>query len=195
MSILINFSDPSFIKKCKSKPNDLTMIKAVGLAKRKELRILDTCAGRGQDAALMAAFSGHVLALERNPILFTALQEALDKLSPLRPWKERLKVEHEDAIHYLQKLEPADFPDVIYIDPMYPNNQKNPRNKQALRDMRDIIGDDMDSDQLLEYAWGKALERIVVKRPKRAPFLANKAPSYQCKGNSTRFDVYLSALW
>jgi 16S rRNA (guanine1516-N2)-methyltransferase len=195
MSITVNFSDPDFIRKCKSKPADVILIKAVGLSKRKGLTILDTCAGRGQDAALMAAFSGEVLALERNPAMFQALEAALTKLSDRRYWKPRLQLLQQDAIAYLQDLEPADYPEVIFIDPMYPHTTKNPRNKLILRDMREVIGDDSDADQLLEQAWGKAIERIVVKRSKRAPFLGGKEPSYQCKGNSIRFDVYLPSAW
>lgn len=195
MSIHIDFSDPDFIRKCKSKPTDLTLLKAVGLTKRKDLTILDTCAGRGQDAALMAVFSGEVLALERHPEMFAALEQAVSKISERKPWKQRLQIQQQDALTYLANLEPADYPDVIYIDPMYPHHNKNPRNKLILQQMRNVVGDDTDADQLLELAWGKAIERIVVKRPKRAPLLGGKEPSYQCKGNSTRFDVYLASLF
>jgi len=190
--MIINFSEPDFIRKCKRKPAELLLLKAVGLSKRKGLTILDTCAGRGQDAALMAAFSGEVLALERNLEMYKALHKALSRLSEYRTWKDHITVLHQDAIDYLNNLEPADYPEVIYIDPMYPHNNKNPRNKMILREMRELIGDDLDADLLLESAWGKAIERIVVKRPKRAPYLADKEPSYQCKGNSTRFDIYLT---
>jgi 16S rRNA (guanine1516-N2)-methyltransferase len=195
MSISINFSDPDFIRKSQSQAADIDLLKAVGLAKRRGLSILDTCAGRGQDAALMAIFSGHVLALERNLIIFEALETAVNKLSIRKPWKDRLQIMHQDAIFYLQALQPTHYPDVIYIDPMYPCTHKNPRNNQQLREIRELAGADEDAHVLLEHAFGKALERIVVKRPKRAPFLGSKEPSYQCKGNSTRYDIYLASLW
>ena len=195
MSISINFSDPDFIRKSQSYAADLDLLKAVGLAKRRGLSILDTCAGRGQDAALMAIFSGRVLALERNLEVFLALQAAVNKLSSRKTWKDRLQVMHQDAILYLKNLQPIHYPDLIYIDPMYPVTNKNPRNNLILREMSEIVGADADADQLIKSAWGKAVERIVVKRAKRAPFLASKEPSYQCKGNSTRFDIYLACLW
>ncbi len=195
MTISINFSDPDFIRKSQRLAADLDLLKAVGLAKRRGLSILDTCAGRGQDAALMAIFSGNVLALERNLDMFLSLEAAVQKLSSRKLWKERLHVLHHDAILYLKDLQPEHYPDVIFIDPMYPAATKNPRNNLILREMRELIGDDEDADSLLKHAFGKAIERIVVKRPKRAPFLNGQEPSYQCKGSSTRYDIYLASLW
>jgi 16S rRNA (guanine1516-N2)-methyltransferase len=45
----------------------------------------------------------------------------------------------------------------------------------------------------LELALTKAVKRVVVKRPKLAPFLANQKPSFEVKSKTLRYDVYLTA--
>jgi 16S rRNA (guanine1516-N2)-methyltransferase len=54
-----------------------------------------------------------------------------------------------------------------------------------------LIGDDQDADELLETALLCAGNRVVVKRPRLAPALADKAPSHSITGKTSRFDVYL----
>jgi 16S rRNA (guanine1516-N2)-methyltransferase len=193
--IMINFSSPDFQRKRASKARDIPLIRAVGLAKQNELTILDTCGGLGQDAALMASFGGQITVCERNSDLYTALQSAFATAKNLYRWGPAITLLHEDAQHYLQQLEADQFPDVIYIDPMYPHGPKNQRNKAAMRTLRELVGDDADADGLLQHAWGKAQQRIVVKRPKQAPLLNDQTPSFQYKGSSTRFDIYLASLW
>ena len=175
----INFTNKSFKRKCHCKPRELTLLQATGIAKRHNLMILDTCAGRGQDAALMAAFGARVLAYERHEGIYQALIRAHQTVAKYASWANQLHFKHQDAISVLQVLNEAQYPDVIYIDPMYPHLSKNPRNKLILQQMRELVGNDDDADQLLLSAWGKANERIVVKRPKKAPVLANLPPSYQ----------------
>ena len=54
-----------------------------------------------------------------------------------------------------------------------------------------IIGKETDDgDELLAAALAKAIYRVVVKRPKKAPFLANKKPNHSLQGKAVRFDVY-----
>jgi len=55
-----------------------------------------------------------------------------------------------------------------------------------------IVGSDSDSNRLLDAALNCARSRVVVKRPKSAPSLDQKDPSYSLEGKSNRFDVYLA---
>ena len=102
---------------------------------------------------------------------------------------EKLKI--TDAITYLAKLPKTKYPDVIYLDPMFPSRSKSALNKKSMRILKEIVGKDSDSDQLLKIALKTALKRVVVKRPKLAPHLAGKKPDITYRGKSSRFDVYL----
>ena len=81
-------------------------------------------------------------------------------------------------------------PQVIYLDPMFPQKKKSslPRKEMVL--FRSLVGDDTDSEELLQIALKTAKERVVVKRPlKSAPIL--KEPQHSFEGNSVRYDLYL----
>ena len=54
-----------------------------------------------------------------------------------------------------------------------------------------LIGKDVDADLLLQTA-ECAQKRVVVKRPRIAPFLAGLEPNYTLEGRSNRYDVYLN---
>ena len=80
---------------------------------------------------------------------------------------------------------------VIYLDPMYPHRKKSSLVKKEMRIIRQLVGDDPDADDLLFYALQTDIKRIVVKRPKNAPFLGNKKPTTCLKEKNSRFDIYL----
>ena len=96
-----------------------------------------------------------------------------------------------DAIDYLAGLDPSVRPDVIYLDPMYPQRRKRALVKKEMRVLRGLAGDDEDAVELLKIALGRVKNRVVVKRPRLAPTLSSMAPSHQITGKTSRFDVYL----
>lgn len=96
------------------------------------------------------------------------------------------KVQRSDADIYV--------PEVIYLDPMYPVVQrKTALNKEAMRFLKRVVGDDCDIDELFLYALQLATRRVVVKRPRSAPHLAAKKPNIIFRGASCRYDVYLNS--
>ena len=48
-----------------------------------------------------------------------------------------------------------------------------------------------DAEGLWAWAWAQPVERIVVKRPLRAPVLGAQRPSHSLSGKSVRFDVFV----
>jgi len=105
--------------------------------------------------------------------------------------KKRLQLTQTDSREFLAKLREADYPDVIYLDPMYPERTKSSLVKKEMRVLRNIAADDPDGPELLKAALGRARNRIVVKRPRLVPPLGNMAPSHQIQGKTSRFDVYM----
>lgn len=85
-------------------------------------------------------------------------------------------------------------PDVIYFDPMFPERNKSALVKKEMRILKEVVGDDLDADEIFRLALTKAKKRVVIKRPKGAPHLNNQEPSLIYKGKSSRFDVYLTGV-
>jgi 16S rRNA (guanine1516-N2)-methyltransferase len=97
-----------------------------------------------------------------------------------------------DAKEYLSSCTKP--PHTVYLDPMYPHSSKTALNKIEMRIIRTLVGDDTDSDDLLTLALQRAGNRVVVKRPKTAPHLGDKAPTHSVHMKNSRFDVYLTHL-
>src|SRR5690625_5452255 len=70
---------------------------------------------------------------------------------------------------------------------MYPERHKSAEVKKEMRAFHQLVGRDDDADDLLLSALGQARYRVVVKRPRKAPLLAQREPSYQLSGKTTRF--------
>jgi 16S rRNA (guanine1516-N2)-methyltransferase len=54
-----------------------------------------------------------------------------------------------------------------------------------------VVGADADADALLAPARRLARERVAVKRPRHAPWLAGEKPSFSLEGDSVRYDCYI----
>ena len=84
-------------------------------------------------------------------------------------------------------------PDVVYLDPMYPERQKSAAVKKEMAYFHELVGqpETADAAALFQAARAVAKKRVVVKRPRLGVFLCGEKPAYQYEGKSTRFDVYL----
>ena len=166
--------------------------KAIGIGKG-FTDVIDATAGLGMDSVVLARMGCSVRAIERSKEIFTSLDSALILAQvdlKTQNWAKNLKFIHADSIHYLQNLKQNEKPQVIYLDPMFPQKKKSslPRKEMVL--FRSLVGDDTDSEELLQIALKTAKERVVVKRPlKSAPIL--KEPQHSFEGNSVRYDLYL----
>ena len=184
--------------------------KAVGLNhKGFKPKVLDLTAGLGRDGFVLATLGASLLMLERHPVVFTLLEDGLARAreyvldralgetdqEELADILSRISTIGEDAETYLQRLGERTkpdiiYPDVIYIDPMFPARDKSSKVKKEMQLFHQLVGTDDDSSELLPLALEKAKYRVVVKRPAYAPCLTEKKPGYSLKGKSTRFDIY-----
>ena len=158
--------------------------------------VLDTTAGLGADAFLLAALGCVVTAVERSPVVHCLLCDGLlrarDSDSPLiRETVERITLVRGDSRDALARLAPETAPDVVYLDPMYPPRKKaSALAKKQMRILRLLAGDDEDAGELLDLARQVARRRVVVKRQRHAPPLARDRVVAH-GGKTTRYDVYL----
>ena len=99
-----------------------------------------------------------------------------------------MKLIHGDSKIILQSLSP----EIIYIDPMHPIRKKSALVKKEMRLLRDIVGDDPDSGDLIELALKRATKRVVLKWPLSADSISGLvSPTHQIIGKTTRYDVFM----
>ena len=161
------------------------------------LTILDATAGLGRDAFVLATLGCSVHLVERSPVIATLLSDGLSRAaqsSEIAPIIDLMRVTIGDAEKVLEDLRVENYPDVVYLDPMFPSQNKSALAKIEMRIIRDIVGDDQDAPRLLALALEKAKKRVVVKRPRHAKPLALTGifPSFLVEGKSNRYDVYLT---
>lgn len=164
--------------------------KAVGFKKSVHLSVIDATAGLGRDAFVLASLGCHVTLMERSKTLAALLADGLSRAKEnvsTEMIANRMTLMSGDA----KELLLHQFADVIYLDPMYPHQDKSALVKKEMRILREILGDDDDAEALFNIALKAAKKRVVVKRPKHADFISDKKPDITFKGSSTRFDVYL----
>ena len=81
-------------------------------------------------------------------------------------------------------------PDVIYIDPMYPERKKSALVKKEMQILQRLHGEDDGNEQLLALALRYARKRVVVKRPINAEILSDIKPNTSVRSKKTRYDIY-----
>ncbi|AWL13351.1 16S rRNA (guanine(1516)-N(2))-methyltransferase [Saliniradius amylolyticus] len=172
-----------------------SLARAVGLKGNARPSVLDATAGLGRDGFLLASLGCTVTMLERTPEVAALLDDGLKRACEqpeLATWLPgRLTLIPTSAFEIFQKTKRA-F-DVVYLDPMFPHRKKSALVKKEMRLFQQLLGPDEDADALLHPALQLASQRVVVKRPTGAPYLAGEKPDVEMKGKANRFDIYLIA--
>jgi len=169
------------------------LAKAVGVKKGVRPTVCDVTAGFGEDGFVLASLGCRVILVERSPVVWALLENGLQRaaahplIGPLVA--DRISLHLAEATGFLETTDQS-F-DTIYLDPMYPATKKSALNKQKMRMLRAIVGDDIDSSALIAAAKKAGPSRIAVKRPLRASPLTPEQPAFSITGKSSRFDVYL----
>jgi 16S rRNA (guanine1516-N2)-methyltransferase len=168
--------------------------RACAVKKSFKPKVVDLTAGLGRDAYVLASLGCKVIMIERSKIIAALLKDGLERLKadPVFSKGIDLTFYEADAKQWLQTLDEHALPDIIYLDPMFPLQKKSAMVKKEMQYLQAVLGKEDDSEELLKMSLPLAKKRIVVKRPRLAKPIANKAPDISYKGQSTRFDVYLS---
>ena len=176
--------------------------KAVGLKGGKQPSIIDATAGLGVDAFVLASLGCQVTMIERVPAVNALLRDGLARSvhyaaehdNDLAEILDRMQLVHANAEGHLNQIEEMQRPDVVYLDPMFPERKKSAAVKKEMQIFHKLIGPDEDVDRVLNSALVVARNRVVVKRPRIAPVLEGAEPSYVLEGKRNRYDVYLTTL-
>ncbi len=166
--------------------------KAVGVKANYLPTVVDATAGLGRDAFVLASIGCQVTMFERHPVVAALLADGLHRAYQDTTIGQLLQ-KHLHLIYNSSLLGLNSYqerPDVVYLDPMFPHRQKSALVKKEMRIFQQLVGSDLDAEELLEPARRLAKKRVVVKRPDYAPFLANQKPTAEIKTKNHRFDIY-----
>lgn len=174
--------------------------KAIGLKSGVTPSILDTTAGLAGDAFVLATMGCPITLLERSPILYTLIENAVERAALSESFQtivdQGFHIKNCDANDYIKaqlenrSVTPQEQPDVIYIDPMYPERKKSALVKKDMQVLQRLHGQDDNPAELLDNALCYAKKRVVVKRPIQAETLNDKKPNTCIKSKKTRYDIY-----
>jgi len=170
--------------------------KAIGLKSGTNPSVLDTTAGLAGDAFVLATMGCPVTLIERSPVIFSLINNAIERASLNEKFEPILKkgftVINSDANDYIREQLSTDAirPDVIYIDPMYPDRKKSALVKKDMQILQRLHGKDDNTAELLANALKFAKKRVVVKRPINAETLSENKPNTCIKSKKTRYDIY-----
>lgn len=168
--------------------------KAIGLKHGKTPTVLDATAGLARDAYILATLGCKLTLVEQSPILYTLLEDGI---------KRALASDTEHSVSNFTNLVCADSrlhikhvglnmpPDVICIDPMYPERKKSALVKKDMQILHKLIGSSEGEEKLLETALQFAKYRVIIKRPIHAQPVTGIKPTMAISSKKTRYDVYI----
>ena len=187
----VDFSSPQLLHRLKTSGKNQPLAKAVGLHLGKPF-VIDTTAGLGTDSIVLAALGCRVRSFERNETVFALLQDGHARLKDVdQELASRISFENGDALEKLASV--TERPDVVYLDPMYPEEtHSSALPKKTMQMFRRLLDGDKDSEDLWSAAMKVAKKRVVVKRPLKAPSLGDRKPTHSFEGKTARFDLYLA---
>lgn len=171
------------------------LLKAAGVKQGHMTRVLDATAGFGLDAYLFAAAGSVVTLCERSMVLHAMLEDGIRRASQSADERVRQTVArmhlHAGNSLKLMQAQWQERPEVVYLDPMFPERKKkSAKVKKNMFVLQQLLHGEEDAPGLLAQALALAVKRVVVKRPRHAPFLDGRAPGFTLEGKSSRFDVY-----
>jgi len=169
-----------------------TMAKAVGMKGGKTPMVVDATAGLGRDAFLLASLGAEIILIERSPDMHRLLEDGLARARDIggkvAEVISRMTLIYGDA----RDLLPTLSPEVVLVDPMHPPRTKKALVKKNMRLIREIVGSDEDSVELMKVAMNTASNRVVLKWPRRAdPMEGIGLSSHQITGKSISYNVFM----
>lgn len=154
------------------------LMRAVGDVRGKS--VLDTTAGYGVDASLMAFHGARVTAVEREGGIYCLLDDLARRANP------SFQTVFGDGRDQLARRW-----DVVYLDPMFPERNKSALPNKRLQYLVALAGDASGVQDLaawVDEGQRACSKRTVLKRRVKDPVLGT--PVGSVKGRTVRFDIY-----
>lgn len=154
----------------------------------------DATAGFGEDSLLLAAAGFEVTLCEANSTIAALLRDALKRAQAderLAPIVKHMHMQEANSIDLLINL--SDAPDVVYLDPMFPERTKSAAVKKKFQLLHYLEAPCANEVELLAAALEASPRKIVIKRPSKGEVLAGIKPAYSISGKAVRYDVITPA--
>lgn len=174
------------------------------------LRVLDGTAGLGEDSFLLAAAGFQVTLIERDPVIYALLADGIRRAraagqdpeaaedpagreareeEALAEAAGRMTAVEGDSIQIMRSLAGReDRPDVILLDPMFPERKKSGLVKKKFQLIHQLENPEENERALVEAALTAQPRKIIIKRPAKGPFLGGVKPNHQFIGKTIRYD-------
>lgn len=166
------------------------LVKAARIKDKEHPAVIDCTAGMGEDSFLLAAAGFNVTAYEYNPVVAALLEDTVERAKDITLLCEavsRLDVRYGDSIQALGSLKQS--VDVIFLDPMFPQRQKNALVKKKFQLIHKLESPCANEEEMLHAALEAHPHKIVIKRPLKGPYLAGVKPGFSLEGKAIRYDV------
>ncbi|MGI6204546.1 MAG: class I SAM-dependent methyltransferase [Anaerovoracaceae bacterium] len=154
------------------------------------LTVVDATAGLGEDSLLLAAAGYNVVMYENDPVIAALLRSALGRArdtAELRGAAARMELREEDSVEALAR-EGGPEPDIVYLDPMFPERKKSGAIKKKFQLLQQLERPCGNGEELLGAAVAAGPSKIVIKRPLGGEPLTGRRPDYSVRGKTVRFD-------
>lgn len=188
-----NLAKPIYVDFAEYNKGSAELIKACGISKKNKISVLDCTAGLCKDSFILANTNCDVVAIEKNNVVFALLQDGFErglKNGNIKKTLDNITLINGDSIEFL-KITNKVF-DCIYLDPMFDKSKKSRLVKKEMQFFHNLIDKNEDKQELFYLALEMVKNRVVVKRPLHSEFLINNIkPSFQIKGKTIRYDVYV----
>ncbi len=191
----LDYADNTFLLRLKqAAPAVELLLKALG-KRASALTILDATLGFGRDSLVLASYCQKVIGLERHPLVYCLVQNAVERArfnGDLKPLISKVSFYQADSLSWMQSNKKHEV-DVVYCDPMFPERQKSALVKKNMQILHALLCEEepfFDEGILLEAARNFARKSVVVKRPLHAKPLGEQKPSHAILGKDARYDVY-----
>jgi 16S rRNA (guanine1516-N2)-methyltransferase len=190
LKVAIRYDSAAMLHRRHGGQNEL-LGRAVGVKSDRHPVVFDATGGLGRDAFVLADLGCRVTLCEQTPALAWLLQDAIlcaqvSRHEAVRDAAGRMTVHAGNS--EAQSLGAAT---VIYIDPMFPERKKAAAVKKEAMMLQYLSASNDGGESLMNWASQQAVDRIVVKRPVKAPVLGERKASFILSGKSVRFDVFV----
>ncbi|MBR1623499.1 MAG: class I SAM-dependent methyltransferase, partial [Pseudobutyrivibrio sp.] len=146
------------------------------------------------DSLILAAAGFQVRMYEFDEVIAALLEDGIRRASQLPELRDaigRLELENSDSTVALKSLDYK--PDIVLLDPMFPARQKSALIKKKFQLIQRLESPCSTEQELLEAAFLADPKKVVIKRPLKGPYLADKKPSYSLQGKAIRYDCFVFA--
>ncbi|MBR5228536.1 MAG: class I SAM-dependent methyltransferase [Firmicutes bacterium] len=189
--------------------NKELLAKVAKIKGEEDLVAVDATAGLGEDSLLLAAAGFKVIMFERNPVIYQLLCDTIQRAAEIPELTDIVACMYPhnmDSMEAMKIMAEGDadtiaqvfggllskMPDVILLDPMFPERQKSALVKKKLQMIQKLEIPCTDEMELLKTAMEVKPKKLVIKRPPKGPYLAGIKPDHSLQGKAVRFDCFVN---